>query len=168
MFWTRFDKQNKDKQQLDEIEFCINLYIDHSLTASDLHNINISFALEGQIQKQELKDSRWRFGKTKSMTKYLYKIDGLNGSSYDIIPLRSNSILSIENNDKYCFISSIISYFQPCENTPPTTVKNYRQYFNELNNEGFDFNNGYKCIDVHIFEKLNNLSINNWIEFLSR
>ena len=26
--------------------------------------------------------------------------------------------------------------------------------------EGFDFTNGYKCSEVHKFEKLNNLSIN--------
>ena len=32
--------------------------------------------------------------------------------------------------------------------------------FNELNVEGFDFTNGFKCSDVHKIEKLNNLSIN--------
>ena len=30
----------------------------------------------------------------------------------------------------------------------------------KLNIEGFDFTNGFKCSDVHKFEKLNNLSIN--------
>ena len=29
-----------------------------------------------------------------------------------------------------------------------------------MNIDGFDFSNGFKCSDVHIFEKLNNLSIN--------
>ena len=36
----------------------------------------------------------------------------------------------------------------------------YRQSFNELNFEGFDFCNGFKSGDVHEFEKLKNLSIN--------
>ena len=33
------------------------------------------------------------------------------------------------------------------------------QFFDELNIEGFDFTNGFKCSDMHGFEKLNNLSI---------
>ena len=39
-------------------------------------------------------------------------------------------------------------------------VSNYKYYFDELNIEGFDFSNGFKCSDVKKFEKLNNLSIN--------
>ena len=44
------------------------------------------------------------------------------------------------------------------DNTHPTRVKNYLKYFNELNIDGFDFTNGYKCSDMHKFEKLKNLS----------
>ena len=39
-------------------------------------------------------------------------------------------------------------------------MSNYRQYFKELNIEGFDFTNGFRRTDVHWFEKINNLSIN--------
>ena len=39
-------------------------------------------------------------------------------------------------------------------------VSIYNQYFYELNNDGFDFTNGFKCCDMHRFEKLNNLSKN--------
>ena len=38
-------------------------------------------------------------------------------------------------------------------------VSNYNQYFNESNIDGFDFTNGFKCCDMHRFEKLNNFSI---------
>ena len=38
-------------------------------------------------------------------------------------------------------------------------MSNYRQYFGELNIKGSDFTNGFKCSDVHKFEKLNDLSI---------
>ena len=39
-------------------------------------------------------------------------------------------------------------------------VTNYKQNFDESKIEGFDFTNGFKCSDVHNFEKLNNLFIN--------
>ena len=84
----------------------------------------------------------------------------MNGSNYVKIPLRSNAILNTEDNDKYCFSWSILASLHPCNNNHPNRVSNYKQYFNELNIEGFDFTNGLKCSDVPKFEKLNNLSIN--------
>ena len=84
----------------------------------------------------------------------------MNGRSYNKIPLRSNNILNIENNDKYCFLWSILAYLHPCNNNLPKRVSNYKQYFNEINIEGFDLSNGFKCSDLHIFNELNNLSFN--------
>ena len=51
----------------------------------------------------------------------------------------------------------ILAYLHPCENRHPSRVRNYKQYFNELNIDGFVFTNGFKCSDVHKVEKLNNL-----------
>ena len=82
------------------------------------------------------------------MTAYFYKTNELNGSNYVKIPLRSNAILNIENNDKCCFLWSILPYLHPCNNNHPNRVSNYRQYFNELNIQDFDFINGFKCSDV--------------------
>ena len=104
VFSARFDKQDEDGQLLDETELFINLNINQNLTQSDLDNIDITFPLERQIQTQEMKDSGWRFDMINSMTIYFYKTDEMNGSSYIKIPLRSNAILNIENNDKYCFL----------------------------------------------------------------
>ena len=84
----------------------------------------------------------------------------MNGTSYVKIPLRSSAILNIQNNDKYCFIWSILVSLHPCENTHPSRLNNYLQYFNELNFQSFDFTNGFKCSDVHRFNELNNLSVN--------
>ena len=81
-------------------------------------------------------------------------------TSYVKFPLRSNAILNLENNDKYCFIWSILASLHPCENDHPNRVSNYSQYFNELNFQFFDFTNGFKCSDVHKFNELNNLSVN--------
>ena len=74
--------------------------------------------------------------------------------------MRSNAILNIENIDKYCFLWSILACLQPCNNNLPNRVSNYKQYFNELNKQGFDFTNGFKCSNVHRFDELNILSIN--------
>ena len=42
----------------------------------------------------------------------------------------------------------------------PNTVSIYRKYINGLKTEMFDLTNGFKCGDVHRFEKLKNISIN--------
>ena len=74
--------------------------------------------------------------------------------------MRSNAILNFENNDKYWFIWSILASLHPCNNNHPKRVTNYKQYFNELSIQGFDFTNGYKCSDVHKLNELNNSSVN--------
>ena len=84
----------------------------------------------------------------------------MDGRSYVKIPLRSNAFLDIEKNDKYCFLWSILAYLHSCNNNHSNRVSNYEQNFNELNIQGFDFTNGFKCIDVHKFNELNNLSVN--------
>ena len=157
---ARFYKQDEDKQVLDETELLINLNINHNLTESDLDKIDIKSPFEHQIQQQEMKDSGWRFDKINSMILYFYKTGEINGQSYVKIPLRSNAILNIESDDKYCFIWSILAKLDPCNNNNPNRVSNYKQCFNELKIDGFDFTNGFKCSDVHRFNELNNLSIN--------
>ena len=70
VFSARFDKQNEDNQVLDETELFNNLNINHNLTQTDLANIDVVSPLEHQIQRQEMKDSGWRFDKINSMTIY--------------------------------------------------------------------------------------------------
>ena len=89
-----------------------------------------------------------------------YKTTELNSTSYVKIPLRSNAILNVQKNDKYCFIWSILASLHPCENTHTSRKNNYLQYFNELNFQSFDFTDVFKCSDVHRFNKLNSLSVN--------
>ena len=160
VFSARFDKQDEDGQLLDEIEFFNNLNMNYNITQSDIDNIDIKSPLEHQIQKQEMKDSGWRFDKLYSMTIYFDETTEMNGSNYIKIPLRTNAILNVENNDEYCFLWSILAWSHPCNNNHPNRVSNYRQYFDELNIQGFDFTNGFRCSDVHKFIELNNLSVN--------
>ena len=126
VFSARFDKQDEDSQLLDETEFFNNLNNNQNLTQSDLDNINITFPLERQIQQQEMKDSGWRFDKVSSMTTYFYKTNEKDGSNYVKIPLRSNALLNNENNDKYCFLWSILASLYPCNKNDPNRVSNYR------------------------------------------
>ena len=65
--------------------------------------------VEHQIQQQEMKDSGWQFDNNNSVTIYFYKTSEMNGSSYVKIPLRS-ATLSIQNDDKYCSIWSILAH----------------------------------------------------------
>ena len=52
-----------------------------------------------------------------------YKTDELNGSSYIKVPLRSNALISNKNNDKYCFIWSILASLHSCDNDYPKRVQ---------------------------------------------
>ena len=65
--------------------------------------------------------------------------------------MRSSAVMNFENDDKYCFVWSILSKLHPCENDHPNNFSNYRQFFTELVNQGFDITNGLKCSDVHSF-----------------
>ena len=89
----------------------------------------------------------------------------MNGLSYVKIPLRSSAISNIGNDEKYCFSWSIIAHLHPFYNNHPYRVSKYKQYVTELNIEGFDFTNGFRCSDVYKFEKINSLSINIFEKF---
>ena len=132
----------------------------HNLTQTDIDKIDIKSPLEHQIQQQEMKDRVWRFDKIIPMTIFFYKTGELSGSNYMKNPLRSNAVLNIEKNDKYCFLWSIIASLHPCINNHLKRVSNYKQYFNQSNIQGFDFINGFRCSDVHRFNELNDLPIN--------
>ena len=160
LFSASFYKINEEDQRNNEIELYINLNINHNLTGSDIDNIDVGSQLEQQIDIQETRESGWIIDKINSMKISFYKTEELNGSSFIKIPLRSSAILAIQNIDKYCFIWSILASLHPCENTHPSRVNNYLQYFNELKFQSFDFTNGFKCNDVHRFNELNNLSVN--------
>ena len=169
LFSASFYKINEEDQRNNEIEIYKNLNINNNLTESDIDNIDVMSQLEHQIQIQETNESGWIFDKINAMKISFYKTTELNGSSYVKIPLRSSAILNIQNNDEYCFIWSILASLHPCENSHPSRVNNYIQYFNKLNFQIFDFTNGFKCSDVQKFNELNNLSVNIYeLNFLPR
>ena len=69
-------------------------------------------------------------------------------------------ILNIENDDKFCFLCSILAHLHPFtdfERGHPTRLSSYTKFFDEINHQVFDFTNGCKCSDILEFEKQNNL-----------
>ena len=138
-FSASFYKNNEEDQKYNEIELYINLKIKHNLTESDIDKIDVRSQLEHEIQIQETKESGWIFDKINSMKISFYKTEELNGTSYVKIPLRSSAILNLQNNDEYSFVWSILASLHPSENTHPSGLNNYLQYFNELNFQSFDF-----------------------------
>ena len=157
LFSASFYKINEEYQRSNEIEIFNNLNINHNLTQTDFNTIGFKSQLENQIQ--ETKESGWTF-EINSMKISFYKTGELNGSSCFKFPLRSNAILNLESNDKYCSLWSTLASLHPCKNDHPNRVSNYKQYFDELNIEGIIFSNGFRCSDVHKSEKINSLSIN--------
>ena len=76
------------------------------------------------------------------------------------ISLGNSAILNIKNDDKGCFLWSLLASLQPCNSSHPKRVSNYRQHSIEKNIKVFDVSKRLECCDMHRFEKLNNLSIN--------
>ena len=72
-FSASFYKQDEDGMVLDEYELFNNLKINQNIAQSDFDNFILRFQSEQQIQKQERKDSEWRFDKSDSMTSYFSK-----------------------------------------------------------------------------------------------
>ena len=125
LFSASFYKIVEQDQRSNEIELFINLNINNNLTENDINDIDVKSQLEHQIQIQETKESGWIFNEINSMNLSFYKTGDLNGSPYVKIPIRSSAILNIQNNDKYCFLWSILASLHPCENSHPTRAKNY-------------------------------------------
>ena len=159
-FMLLFYKFEEDGDIRKEAEMTVTLNMTNNLTQSEIDNVDIQWDLEARKQNLEMRESGWNFQRVNSMTISFYNTGNMDGSSYIKLPLRSSAILNIKNDDKYCFLWSILAKLHPCENSHPDRVSNYEPYFNELNIEGFDFTNGFRCSDMYRFEKINNLSIN--------
>ena len=129
LFSVSFYKINEEDQRSDEIELFIKLNVNNNLTETDINNMDVKSQLEHQIETQETKESGWIFDKNNSMKIRFYKTDELNGSSYVKFPLRANASLNVQNNDKYCFIWSVLASLHPSKNDHPNRVSNYIQYF---------------------------------------
>ena len=158
-FMLLFNNFEEDGDSRREAEMTVNLNMTNNITQSEIDNVDIQWDLEARKQNLEMQESGWIFQRVNSMAISFYNTGNMDGSSYVKIPLRSSAILKIKDDDKYCFLWSILASLCPCENNS-NVVSSYRKDFNKLNIEGFDFINGFRCSDKYRFEKLNNLSKN--------
>ena len=158
-FMLLFYKFEEDGDIRREAEMTVTLNMVNNLTQSEIDSVDIQWDVEARKQNLEMRESGWNFQRVNSMSISFYNTGSMDGSSYVKIPLRSSAIVNVKNDDKYCFIWSILAKLYPCESNPDRVSK-YLPYFNEINIEGFDFSNGFRCSDMYRFEKLNNLSIN--------
>ena len=96
------------------------------------------------------------------MTEFSHKTGDLIGSSYIKSQTRSLVGLNIENDDKHCFLRSILASLRPLGDSKTghsTRISKFRQSFDELNAQGLNFSFSFNCSDVYKFEKLKNSSI---------
>ena len=112
-FSARFNEKDEDNQVLDETDFFISLNINQSLIETDLDKSDIKSPLDHQIQIQEMNELGWRCDKINSMTLSFYKTGEINGRSFVKMHLRNCAILSIEDNDNFCFSWSNLASLHP-------------------------------------------------------
>ena len=139
------------------MELLNTIGISQVLTQSGISSINIQWILENRIQSKEMHESGWNFQINNTMKKSFFQTGELNGSSYVKLPLRSSALTNKKNEHRYCLLWPILAKLHPISHPKTghsTRVSNYRQYFNELNI------NGFRCSDVHKFENINTLSVN--------
>ena len=116
--------------------------------------------LDNEIENRDMEGSGWNVQGINHLKIYFHKTNPINGQTYVKFPIRTNSILNIQNNDTYCFLWSILANLHPV-NKDPQRVCKYIPYRNELYINDIDFTNGMRIIDIPKFENLNNqLAIN--------
>ena len=148
LFSARFYEINEEDQRSDEIELFIFLNNNHKITESDNNNIDVKSQIQHQNQIQETTEKVWMFHKINSMKVRIHKTEKLNGSIFVKLPLSSSSLIKIKKDKKYRFIWSFSHSIHPCKKGHPDRVSIYRQCFNEINLESFDFSNDFKCSDM--------------------
>ena len=97
------------------------------LTRIQLSELDIINSLENEIQRREMQGSGWNLQGINYLKIYFHKTKVLNGMTYVIFPIRTNSILNIQNNDTFCFQWSILATIHPVDKDPQRVSK-YKLY----------------------------------------
>ena len=138
----------------------ISIQIFENQTRIQLNNLDMATDIDNEIRRREMAGSGWNLQGINHLKIYFHKTNLLNGMTYIKFPIRTNSILNIQNNDTYCFLWSILANIQPT-NDHSNRVSKYIPFRNEQNITNIDFSNGMKIVDIPKFENLNpTLAIN--------
>ena len=156
---VRYLKDQED-EPTEEFNHHIAIPIIDNLTRIQLNDLDISTSLDNEIYRREMEGSAWNLQGINHLKIYFHKTNVMNGMTYVKFPIRTNSILNVQNMDTYCFLWSILANIHPV-NKDPQRVSKYIAYKNELNINDIDFTNGMRITDIDKFENLNNqLAIN--------
>ena len=85
------------------------------MTQPEIDSNNIQWTLENMIQNVKMKESFWNFQRNTTMSISFYKSGEINGTSFVKIPIGTSALINNENDDKFCFIRSILASLHPCE-----------------------------------------------------
>ncbi|VDI63265.1 Hypothetical predicted protein [Mytilus galloprovincialis] len=125
------------------------------------HNLNEAFQkMNGSLEEFIHKKSNWIVNNVLGLAVNTVKYSPISGSSYMKLPSKlysSLSITNIKNEDRKCFLWSVLAALHPVERNPDR-VSHYMKYEDSLNLTGFDF--PVSLSKVEKFEKQNSLSIN--------
>ncbi|VDI77645.1 Hypothetical predicted protein [Mytilus galloprovincialis] len=125
------------------------------------HNLNEAFQkMNGSLEEFIHKGSNWIINKVLGLEVNTVKYSPISGSSYMKLPSKLyafHSITNIKNEDRKCFLWSVLAALHPVERNPDR-VSHYMKYKDSLNFTGIDF--PVSLSKVEKFEKQNNLSIN--------
>ena len=131
-----------------------------NLTKLQLNNIDPDSEIRNKIHTVEMVGSGRNLQKIIYSEVEFYKQNGIRGNSYVKLPMRSNAFLNIQNEEKFCFIWSILAKSYPI-NKHAYRVEYYKNHFNKYNISDIDFTKSMHISDIPKFERLkNNLSKN--------
>ena len=135
---------------------------------SPIHNepdiqyvVDNSIAIFNSQIDEFLRDgSGWLFDFISSLGINIVTFNPLAGSSYIETPeflFRKKAIINIKNEDKKCFLWSVLAHIHPQRNNPDR-VSHYKPFANEMVTTGLRY--PVSVDQIPMFEKQNNLSIN--------
>ena len=122
--------------------------------------VNEANVISDQIDEIEQGESGYIFDSIKKLTVKMFRYHDIRASSYCKLlkPFcNSSSMVNIQNNDKYCFLWSILAHKYKVNNHRER-VSHYKTHFHELNQGDIQF--PMKIKDIPTFERINKLKIN--------
>ena len=156
---VRYEKRPED-EPTEVINHHIPINTIDNLTRMQLNDLDVSNSLDIEIQRREMQGSGWDLHGIKYLKIYFHKTNALKGMTYVKFPIRTNSILNVQNVDTYCFLWSILASIHPVDKNPQRVSK-YEPYRDELNIDNIDLTYGMRITDIPRFEILNpTLTIN--------
>ena len=139
----------------EEVNHYLGVDIIEILTRLQLNDMDIMSDLDNEIENRDMEGPGWNIQGIILLKIYFHKTNPINVMTYKKFPIRTNSILNIQNKDTYCFLWCILAYIHPIDDkNHPYRVSKYLPYQNELNLTDINFTNGMRIIDIPNFENL--------------